>query len=159
MFARGALTVIDSNSNLHRNQARGGTGSIRYELVSNRAGTKWFVRPRLEDKDNSWREALAELILECVEKRKRPLTEIPVAGPEHLIRGKKVARPDMLQAIHGVEDTQSLPGQLPSVDHTGEVRQVPASLLGGAADDLSGAEGHYGRVGVDHVSVPGDNVP
>merc|ERR1712179_544364 len=144
MFARGALTVIDSNSNLHRNQARGGTGSIRYELVSNRAGTKWFVRPRLEDKDNSWREALAELILECVEKRKRPLTEIPVAGPEHLIRGKKVARPDMLeaiskhqsrmlraQAIHGVEDTQSLPGQLPSVDHTGEVRQVPASLLGG----------------------------
>ena len=105
------------------------------------------------------------------------MTEIPVAGPEHLIRGKKVARPDMLEAIskhqsrmlraqatqadvvHGVDDTQSLPGQLPSVDHTGEVRQVPASLLGGAADDLSGAEGHYGRVGMDHVSVPGDNVP
>ena len=132
------------------------------------------------------------------------MTEIPVAGPEHLIRGKKVARPDMLEAIskhqsrmlraqathvdadvvHGVVVTQSLTGhtpggsgftnsgevtqhggggvesdQLPSVSdgHPGEMRQVSASLLGGAAQDPSGGEGHHGRAGVDHGSVPGES--
>ena len=98
MFARAALTAIDSNSNLHRKQvlqtsmfytiscsifilqARGDTGSLRYDLVSNRAGSKWyvynenqsqiiitmprFVRPRMEGKDDSWREAIAQLVVQ-----------------------------------------------------------------------------------------------
>ena len=38
-------------------------------------------------------------IFKSVEKRKRPLVEIPTAGPEHFIRAKKVARPDLCQAI------------------------------------------------------------
>ena len=99
MLARGALTAIDSNSNLNRNQvhlvatnyrilrirkfqAKGEKGSLRYDLVSNRAGTKWlvllvclyllfiltlrFVRPRMERKDDSWREAIAQLVLQVL---------------------------------------------------------------------------------------------
>jgi hypothetical protein len=34
-----------------------------------------------------------------MEYRKRPKVDIPIAGPEHLIRGKKVARPELLEAV------------------------------------------------------------
>ena len=100
--------------NINIVQARGEQGSLRYDLVSNRAGTKWFIRPRMESKDSSWREAIVELVVkvvitihavfifvfpQSVELRKRPRTFIPTAGPEHLIRGKKLARPDLMQAI------------------------------------------------------------
>ena len=27
------------------------------------------------------------------------MVDIPVAGPEHLVRGKEVARPDLLEAV------------------------------------------------------------
>ena len=95
-------------------QARGEQGTLRYDLVTNRAGTKWFIRPRMESKDSSWREAIVELVVkvaiprkcnsylfppQSVELRKRPRAVIPTAGPEHLIRGKKLARPDLAQAI------------------------------------------------------------
>ena len=37
--------------------------------------------------------------MQCVSERRRPMVDIPVAGPEHLVRGKKVARPDLLEAV------------------------------------------------------------
>ena len=43
MFTRAALTALDWNSNLKRNQARSETGSLQYKLVSNRAGQKWYA--------------------------------------------------------------------------------------------------------------------
>ena len=41
-------------------------GGLAYDLVSNRAGTKWFVKPLKEEKDNSWRDAIVKLVIEVV---------------------------------------------------------------------------------------------
>ena len=70
----------------------------------------------MEPKDDSWREAIVDLVLQVyqysscfyksstfylksVKLRKRPLVDIPVAGLEHCVRSKKVARPDKTEAI------------------------------------------------------------
>ena len=37
--------------------------------------------------------------MQRVSERKRPVVDIPVAGPEHLVRGKKVTKPDLLEAV------------------------------------------------------------
>ena len=45
-------------------QARTQAGRLKYDLVSNRAGNKWFVKTVMEEKDHSWRDATAELVLQ-----------------------------------------------------------------------------------------------
>ena len=86
-------------------QARTQAGQLKYDLVSNRAGNKWFVKSVMEEKDHSWRDATAELVLQVsikekemvsklrfcffqsVSLRKCPPCNIPVAGPGDVIRG------------------------------------------------------------------------
>ena len=41
MFIRAALTALDWNANIGRMQAQNASGQFRYQLVSNRAGSKW----------------------------------------------------------------------------------------------------------------------
>ena len=38
--------------------------------------------------------------MQSVEQRKRPMVDIPTAGPEHFVRGKKVTRPEKSEAIY-----------------------------------------------------------
>ena len=105
--------------------------------------------------------------MQCVEKRKRPTTEIPVAGPEHFIGGKKVARPDILEAIskhqsrmlrvqagdavHVLDNTQDLTGQAlagSGLYSFGEV--VRHGSVG--SEPLPGVDDHYGEVRQVHAS-------
>ena len=107
--------------------------------------------------------------MQCVEKRKRPSTEIPVAGPEHLIRGKKVARPDMLEAIskhqsrmlraqachgdavHVLENTQDLTGQALAGSGLSSFGEgIRHGSVG--SEPLPGVD-HYGEVGQVHASL------
>ena len=71
----------------------------------------------METKDESWREAIVQLVLQVpyifspslklswwflfqsVELRKRPVVEIPIAGPDHFVRAKKAVKPDRPEAI------------------------------------------------------------
>jgi len=99
MFVRAALAAIDNNSNLERFQAKSKNGTPQFDLVSNRAGTKWFVKPRMEPKDDSWRDAILNLVIQSIELRQRPVVKIPVAGLEHCVRGKKEPRPNKTEAI------------------------------------------------------------
>ena len=51
-------------------------------------------------KDDSWRDAIAEMTLESMETRKRWSVELPpLPSEEDLIRGKTVTRPDKQEAI------------------------------------------------------------
>ena len=92
MFTRAALTAIDWNSNLNREQvsfvfgfsesicryfqARTQAGQLKYDLVSNRAGNKWFVKSVMEEKDHSWRDATAELVLQVRIKEEEMVTKL-----------------------------------------------------------------------------------
>merc|ERR1711976_29468 len=98
MFTRAALAAIDYNCNLDRQQARNKDGTLQYDLACNRAGKKWFVKPRKAPKDVSFRDTIARQILECVRHRRRPQVNIPVAGEEEFIRGK-VERPDKATVV------------------------------------------------------------
>ena len=64
MFTRAALAAIDYNCNLDRQQARNKDGTLQYDLACNRAGKKWFVKPRKAPKDVSFRDTIARQILE-----------------------------------------------------------------------------------------------
>ena len=78
MLVRSALTAIDHNNNVLRQQvtirhhisiflnllkARREDGVLRFSLVKQRNATKYTVKKVKAEKDYSWREAIASLVL------------------------------------------------------------------------------------------------
>ena len=63
MLVRGALAALDHNSNCGRGQAETKDGRTRLDLVKNRVGNKWFIRKVLVQKDHTWREDIAYLVI------------------------------------------------------------------------------------------------
>ena len=63
MLVRGALAGIDHNSNCGRGQAETKDGRTRLDLVKNRVGNKWLIRKVLVQKNHTWREDIAYLVI------------------------------------------------------------------------------------------------
>ena len=63
MLIRSALAAIDHNSNTDREQAKTTSGIPRFDLVKQRHGKKYHVRPIKEAKNNSWRHCMASLVI------------------------------------------------------------------------------------------------
>ena len=64
MLVRGALAAIDNNANLKRSQKRDKDGKLIFDQASNRIGANWFLKKRMDKKDDSWRDAIAEMTLQ-----------------------------------------------------------------------------------------------
>ena len=64
MLVRAAITAVDHNYNLNRPQALTKEGKLRYKLECNRAGGKFIVREIKVPKDNSWRDKVADLVMQ-----------------------------------------------------------------------------------------------
>ena len=45
-------------------QGHTASGVLQFDLVSNRAGSKYFVKPRKVEKDTSWKDALAFVVMQ-----------------------------------------------------------------------------------------------
>lgn len=45
-------------------QGHTASGVLQFDLVSNRAGSKFFVKPRKVEKDASWKDAIASVVLQ-----------------------------------------------------------------------------------------------
>eukprot|EP00092_Neocalanus_flemingeri_P106764 GFUD01136999.1.p1 GENE.GFUD01136999.1~~GFUD01136999.1.p1 ORF type:complete len:109 (+),score=23.50 GFUD01136999.1:109-435(+) len=98
MLCKNALTAIDHNMNTDRAQGKTSSGIPQFDLVSNRDGSKFFVKPILAQKDMSWRDAIASAALQAYQERKVPAFQLPI-GSELKTRGKKVEKPDKDTAI------------------------------------------------------------
>ena len=114
MLVRAAMTAIDHNLNLNRPQAKTKTGELRYKIECNRAGSKYIVREIKVPKDSSWRDKIADFILQvllhvktapvlnfvfqCVETATVPVVHIPV-GTDIPRNQAKVPRPSKSDAI------------------------------------------------------------
>ena len=66
MLVRAAMTAIDHNMNLNRPQAATQAGEMRYKLECNRAGGKFIVKEIKVPKDNSWRDRIADLVMQVL---------------------------------------------------------------------------------------------
>ena len=64
MLVRAAMTAIDHNYNLNRPQAQTKDGTMRYKLECNRSGGKYIVHEIRVPKDNSWRDKVADLVIQ-----------------------------------------------------------------------------------------------
>ena len=64
MLVRAAITAIDHNYNLNRPQATTKGGDLRYKLECNRSGAKYIVREIKVPKDNSWRDKIADFVMQ-----------------------------------------------------------------------------------------------
>ena len=89
---------------------------LQFDLVTNRDGSKYFVKPRKVEKDDSWKDAIASVvmqvdqdtliiisldhkfILKVFHDRKVPPNVLPL-NPELMVRVKPAARPDKSDAI------------------------------------------------------------
>ena len=79
MLTKAALAAIDNNMNTDRAQVlviaympdynmnyQGCTASgvLQFDLVTNRDGSKYFVKPRKVEKDDSWKDAIASVVMQ-----------------------------------------------------------------------------------------------
>ena len=60
------MTALDHNYNLNRPQAVTRDGKVRHKIECNRAGGKFIVREVKVPKDNSWRDKVANFVLEVI---------------------------------------------------------------------------------------------
>ena len=59
------INIKDRRSNASlKLQGHTASGVLQFDLVSNRAGSKYFVKPRKVEKDASWKDAIASVVLQ-----------------------------------------------------------------------------------------------
>ena len=115
MLVRGALAALDHNTNCGRGQAETKDGRTRLDLVKNRVGNKWFIRKVLVQKDHTWREDIAYLVIkvgihnklqfvqpkyhfQSLDTGRMPPIELPVGSEEFIVR-KAIPRPIKEDAV------------------------------------------------------------
>ena len=98
MLCRGALAALDHNGNVGRSQKVTIAGERQYDLMKKRYGKKYFIKAVKEEKDFSFRDELASLVLTCIKNGTRPSIEIPV-GREMPSVLKSIEKPDKMEAI------------------------------------------------------------
>ena len=74
-------------------------GELCFDLVCNRAGTKWFTKVKKVKKDYSWREFIVDLVMKSLELRKKIDVEIPLPKDDDFVRKKKAERPVKAEAV------------------------------------------------------------
>merc|ERR1719244_1730186 len=93
MMSRGILAALDFNHNVDRGQAVNRDGNLMYSFVTHRDGQRCIIRKIKTEKDCSWREALADLVVKAMETRMVPKHQAPLG--ESLERRKtKSDKPD-----------------------------------------------------------------
>lgn len=98
MLVRAALSALDHNSNCDREQAKTVDGRLRYDMLRNRYGSKWIVRKVKSQKDHTWREDIAYLVLKSLEIGRVPKIELPVGTEKDNIR-VDAPRPSKEEAV------------------------------------------------------------
>ena len=85
MLTKAALAAIDNNVNSDRSQVSivslvcqiisidyflsqscTASGALQFDLVTNRDGSKFFVKPVKVEKDSSWKDAIASVVMQVV---------------------------------------------------------------------------------------------
>lgn len=98
MFVRGALSAIDHNANIDREQKKTASGQLVFDLIKKRHGKKYIIKVVKESKEYSWRDILASWTIECVRTGTRPQVEIPL-GEEMDSHAAEIVKPDKASAI------------------------------------------------------------
>ena len=47
-------------------QGRTSAGVLQFDLVTDRAGSKFYVKPRMEPKDCSWKDSITSVVLQVI---------------------------------------------------------------------------------------------
>ena len=146
MLCKAALTAIDNNINTNRLQVchimnlgfldfvfslfkgRTASGILQFDLITNRDGAKYYVRPRMEEKDFSWKDALMSIVLQfrknniyfplisflfifqAFHDRKMLPNLLPLA-PELKQRKKTAVRPDKAEAVARHQSRMATPSR------------------------------------------------
>ena len=96
-------------------QGRTASGVLEFDLVTNRDGSKYFIKPRMEAKDSSWKDAIASVVLQVFLRsrkftntfirlfqvfhdRKVPPNVLPL-NPELKTRNKPASKPEKSEAV------------------------------------------------------------
>jgi len=97
-MVRGAITCIDHNYNVNREQARTKAGELRYNIVNSRDGLVWSAKPIPVDKDESWKGEIMTNVLDAVASGVLPKVEIPT-HENYKKQKKKAEKPDKTAAV------------------------------------------------------------
>jgi len=98
MLARTCLAALDHNLNTDRQQATTSEGLLRFDLIKQRHGKKYYAKTVKEDKDHSWRELIVSLVIQCIVDGTRPRVDLPVLDEELSVR-QVVAKPAKADAV------------------------------------------------------------
>jgi len=98
MLCKNALTAIDHNRNCNRSQGKTRSGALQFDLVTNRQGSKYYIKPKTAPKDMSWKDSIASVTLQAYELRALPTSSLPLASYLKT-RTKTAVRPDKDTAI------------------------------------------------------------
>jgi len=99
MLCKNALAAIDHNMNTDRAQGKTAAGVLQFDLVTGRDGSKYYVKPKPEPKDMSWKDSIVSVTLKAFVERKIPASRLPL-GEEMKTRKKSAVKPDKCTAIN-----------------------------------------------------------
>jgi hypothetical protein len=104
-FVRGCLTGIDHNFNTDRQPALDIDGDERYNVIATRDGQVWTAKLVKEPKDTSWRQEIADEVVEAVRRGAVPTVKIPT--DDHYKRfGKKLPKPEKSIAVAATKESR-----------------------------------------------------
>jgi hypothetical protein len=98
MLARTACAALDHNYNTDRPQAKTSAGDLKFDLIKQRHGKKFYAKPIKEAKDHSWRELIVRFVVECVASNTRPIVTLPVLSGEESVR-VQINKPPKEEAV------------------------------------------------------------
>lgn len=98
MLSRTACAALDHNFNTDRQQAKTSKGVLKFDIVRQRHGKKYYAKPVKEDKNHSWREIILRMVVKCIETSTRPDVTLPVLDDVESVR-PRIDKPEKSAAI------------------------------------------------------------